>query len=236
MAGRLDDPRGAAACPGAPALHDRAFVDVGLRDDQLVAVEIVVGLGVRDSRAQHLVDVARGCARCEGENGPRLRHGAAADVVRDQASLSGRYPHPARDGAHLLPLGGRHQRFTSVLRSPEWARKVRVGANSPSLWPTICSVTKTGTCLRPSWTAIVWPTISGKTVDERDHVRIIRFSFAVFIASMRLSSRSSTNGPFFDDLLTSASPCRAAWRGRSTCRTACASAAFACRASARPRA
>jgi hypothetical protein len=36
----------------------------------------------------------------------------------------------------------------------------------------------------------------------RDQVRIIRFSPALFIASIRLSSRPSTNGPFFDDLLT----------------------------------
>ena len=27
-----------------------------------------------------------------------------------------------------------------------------------------------GTCLRPSWTAIVWPTISGKIVEVRDQV------------------------------------------------------------------
>src|SRR6266487_2151307 len=95
-----------------------------------------------------------------------------------------------------------HRRFfTSVLRSPEWARNVRVGANSPSLWPTICSEMNTGTCLRPSCTAIVWPTIDGKTVDVRDQVRIIRFSFLSFIDSIRLSSRSSTNGPFLLDLL-----------------------------------
>jgi hypothetical protein len=44
--------------------------------------------------------------------------------------------------------------------------------------------------------------MSGKTVDERDQVRIIRFSFAAFIASIRLKSRASMKGPFFDDLLT----------------------------------
>jgi hypothetical protein len=33
-------------------------------------------------------------------------------------------------------------------------------------------------------------------VEVRDQVRIIRFSFAAFIDSMRLISRSSTNGPF----------------------------------------
>src|SRR5207244_9576825 len=105
----------------------------------------------------------------------------------------------------LLSLGGlgSHQvRFTSVLRSPEWPRNVRVGANSPSLCPTIASVTNTGTCLRPSWTAIVWPTISGKTVDVRDQVRIMRLDPEVFMSSIRCISRPSTNGPFFEDLLT----------------------------------
>src|SRR5436309_12758169 len=91
-----------------------------------------------------------------------------------------------------------------------WPRNVRVGANSPSLWPTIASVTNTGTCLRPSCTAIVWPTISGKTVEVRDQVRTMRFELEVFISSIRLISRSSTNGPFFELRLTSALPFLAA--------------------------
>jgi hypothetical protein len=74
-----------------------------------------------------------------------------------------------------------------------------VGANSPSLWPTIVSEMNTGTCLRPSCTAIVWPTISGKIVDVRDQVLIICFWPDSFIASMRRSRRSSTNGPFLDE-------------------------------------
>ena len=40
------------------------------------------------------------------------------------------------------------------------------------------------------------PTISGKIVDVRDQVLIICLVLAAFIASMRLISRSSTNGPF----------------------------------------
>ena len=43
-------------------------------------------------------------------------------------------------------------------------RNVRVGANSPSLCPTIDSEMNTGTCLRPSCTAIVCPSISGTIV------------------------------------------------------------------------
>src|SRR5205085_12678682 len=93
-----------------------------------------------------------------------------------------------------------HPRYLILARSPPaWPLKRRVGANSPSLCPTIDSEMKTGTCLRPSWTAMVWPTISGKIVDARDHVLIICLSPEVFIASIRRSSRSSAHGPFLDD-------------------------------------
>ena len=54
---------------------------------------------------------------------------------------------------------------------------VRVGANSPSLWPTMFSVTSTGMCCLPLCTAIVRPTISGMTVERRDQVLIGRRSF-----------------------------------------------------------
>src|SRR5437868_2841604 len=55
----------------------------------------------------------------------------------------------------------------------------------------------TGTCLRPSWTAMVWPTMSGMIVDRRDHVLITRFSVRLFRSSTLRSRWSSTNGPFF---------------------------------------
>jgi hypothetical protein len=71
-----------------------------------------------------------------------------------------------------------------------------VGANSPSLWPTIASVTYTGTCLRPSCTAMVWPTMSGMTVERRDQVLMTLRSPAAFMASTFSRRWSSTNGPF----------------------------------------
>src|SRR5664280_1398508 len=43
--------------------------------------------------------------------------------------------------------------------------------------------------------------MSGKTVEARDQVLIIFFWPAAFISSMRFKRRSSTNGPFFADLL-----------------------------------
>src|SRR4051812_2322636 len=81
---------------------------------------------------------------------------------------------------------------------------MRVGANSPSLCPTIDSEMKTGTCLRPSWTAIVWPTMSGKTVELRDQVFSICLVPDSFMALTRFISASSTHGPFFVDLPISA--------------------------------
>src|SRR3954454_22935035 len=78
-----------------------------------------------------------------------------------------------------------------------WPRKVRVGANSPSLCPTIDSVTNTGTCLRPSCTAIVWPSIAGTIIDRRDHVLMTFLVPLSFCASTFLIRWSSTKGPFF---------------------------------------
>src|SRR6266540_1265713 len=87
---------------------------------------------------------------------------------------------------------------TPVPRSWErWTRKVRVGANSPSLWPTIDSLMYTGTCLRPSCTAMVWPTMSGMIVERRDQVLITRLSRLRFRSSIFFSKWSSTKGPFF---------------------------------------
>src|SRR5215210_1504546 len=97
-----------------------------------------------------------------------------------------------------IDLVRRRQR-TLTLSLPAWPRNIRVGANSPSLCPTIDSEMNTGTCLRPSWTAIVWPTISGKITEVRDQVLIICLLPDSFIASMRDIRRSCTNGPFLDE-------------------------------------
>src|SRR5262245_77015 len=88
---------------------------------------------------------------------------------------------------------------TLTLSLPAWPRNIRVGANSPSLWPTIDSEMNTGTCLRPSCTAMVWPTISGKIVEVRDQVFTMVLLPDSFICSIRVMRRSWTNGPFLDE-------------------------------------
>src|SRR4051794_16365144 len=90
-----------------------------------------------------------------------------------------------------------------------WPLKVRVGANSPSLCPTMPSVMNTGTCLRPSCTAMVCPSMSGMIVERRDQVLITLLLPLSFCASTFLSRWSSTNGPFFKLRGTVTSPLRA---------------------------
>src|SRR6202044_1581587 len=57
--------------------------------------------------------------------------------------------------------------------------KVRVGENSPSLWPTMFSVTKTELKILPLCTRKVWPTKSGVMSERRDQVWIGFFTGAV---------------------------------------------------------
>src|SRR6185503_14627887 len=58
------------------------------------------------------------------------------------------------------------------------------------------SVTSTGMCWRPLWTAIVRPTISGTTIERRDQVLIgLRSFFACATCTFFVRCRS-TNGPF----------------------------------------
>ncbi len=80
--------------------------------------------------------------------------------------------------------------FLSTAFCPVCPRNRRVGANSPSLWPTMFSVTYTGMNLFPLCTANVWPTNSGSTVLARDQVLITRFSFLAAMASTFLASAS----------------------------------------------
>jgi small subunit ribosomal protein S19 len=70
-------------------------------------------------------------------------HVLAAHEVEDDPRLARRHVVVAqhRPGARaLVGADDRHQRRTD-LSWPAWKRKVLVGANSPSLWPTIASVT-----------------------------------------------------------------------------------------------
>src|SRR5690606_12576328 len=74
---------------------------------------------------------------------------------------------------------------------------VRVTANSPSLCPTMFSLTSTGTCCLPLCTAMVNPTMSGMTMERRDQVLIGRLLLLAIAVSTFFTRWWSMNGPFF---------------------------------------
>src|SRR2546429_67037 len=104
----------------------------------------------------------------------------------------------AAAGAAPPPAGTGPAAFSSAAFTP-WPLNERVGANSPSLCPIICSVTYTGMNFFPLCTAMVCPIISGTIVERRDHVLITFFSLRVFSPSTFTRRWPSTNGPFLSE-------------------------------------
>src|SRR5438105_15418765 len=102
-------------------------------------------------------------------------------------------PPPGAAAAGAAPAAFSRAAFTA------WPLNVRVGANSPSLWPIICLVTYTGMNFLPLCTAMVWPIMSGTIVERRDQVFTTFFSLRVFSASTFSRKWPSTNGPFFSE-------------------------------------
>src|SRR5690606_3398882 len=127
----------------------------------------------------------------------------ATDEVHDTTSLhrsdadvlGGRARRDRGRQQCLIALRFAHRRllFRSSLT---WLLNVLVGADSPSLCPTMFSETNTGACLRPSWPAKVGPMKSGVMVERRDQVLMTCFVPFSFCTSTFAWRWSSTNGPF----------------------------------------
>src|SRR5690606_17058046 len=215
------DAAGPALGTRTEPLEGGAFVDVRLQHHERGLVERLAGLvglhaGVGDGGLHDLADRFGRRLRGEPQHGDGLLGALTADEVHDAACLHGRDAHKSRLrlGFHVpaLLLGSVRapQRRRALRSSLSCPRKVRVGANSPSLWPTIASVTKTGTCLRPSCTAKVWPRKSGVMTDRRDQVLMTFLVPCSFWASTFFWRWSSTKGPVFRlrGMTLLSAPCR----------------------------
>src|SRR6266404_1117761 len=102
-------------------------------------------------------------------------------------------------GAAAPPPAGAGAAALSRAAFTAWPLKVRVGANSPSLCPIICSVTYTGINFLPLCTAMVCPIKSGTIVERRDQVLTTFLSLRVLSPSTFSRRCPSTNGPFFSE-------------------------------------
>ena len=128
------------------------------RDDEIVDVEIVIVLRIGDRRLQHLLTHSRAMRLRENS---RSASAAATFLPRigcaTRFSFRGLTRGSAADrfrlgvgevrGARLL---AHYELSFAFLSPPRMAvRRSRVGENSPSLWPTMSSVTSTGMCFWP---------------------------------------------------------------------------------------
>src|SRR5690349_21273850 len=182
-------------------LHARPLVYVRFRYDQLVDVDVFKPvLRVSDRRLQHLLHRRRDPLVGRPQRVQRRARVLSADQVDDQPRLLRRNSNVAcfRFGFHDSLYAGLAV-FSVVAAFTEWPLKVRVGENSPSLCPTMFSVTYTGMNFLPLCTAIVWPTNSGRIVERRDQVRTTFFSFDVLSTATFVSRCVSVNGPFLTE-------------------------------------
>src|SRR6476620_4632021 len=193
VAGALPDRRGPALGRSGEPLERLAAVHDRLADHQRVGVEPLVVLErlllrVGHRRLERLGDLLGRELLVELEDRVRLVHVLAANEVDHEPHLPWRLAHQPlnRMAAH----GYSGLAFLSATILPLWPRNSRVGANSPSLCPTMFSVTYTGTNLFPLCTAKVWPTNSGMIVLARLQVLTTRFSFFEFRICTRVRSAS----------------------------------------------
>src|SRR5215471_11391006 len=194
---------GTAACPCPKSLKSWAFADHRLFDKQGVHLKLGVVFGIRDRAFEGLLYQYSRFFWTECQKIERIRSGTALNFARNFARLESRNTRKPICRCHL------HCFFTSKCDAPYFATlavcapcflKDRVGENSPSLCPTIFSVTNTELNILPLCTRNVCPTKSGVIIERRDQVLIGFLEAPELIFSIFWRSFISTKGPFFSDL------------------------------------
>ena len=134
----LVDTVGAALGPGHHPLEDGAGSGVHLGHHQLGGVHAEVVLGVGNGALQKLLQGLGGSLGGLHQDGHGAARVLAADQVADDLDLPGGDADVAQIGLRNFIFHVLHPPSTQSFRCP---RKVRVGANSPSLCPTMSSWT-----------------------------------------------------------------------------------------------
>ncbi len=109
-----------------------AAIDRDARNVQLVGIHVVVVAGIGDGTAHEFLDRLRRVHAGELQHHERFAHTLAANRVGDATKLTRTHAHEFQMRNGLLRCLRISHYFTPAL-SPPWPRKLRVGANSPSL-------------------------------------------------------------------------------------------------------
>ena len=132
-------------------LHGRPLIHTDLCDLEVRGVEVEVVLSIRNSGKQDLLDEPGSLALAEGQQVGCLFNRKSADLVSNQTCLLSRglsitmncYSlHLYFSLAHFAAGAGAAAGAPAAafLSEGVWPLNVRVGANSPSLCPTMSSV------------------------------------------------------------------------------------------------
>jgi hypothetical protein len=143
VASLFTDTGTAAFCSCRETTESRGFLNIDRSHTEFVNVCTVVVFGIGNSRIESFADDAGSFLLRERKNVQGLVNGLTADKIRNQTAFLSREANSTYDccGFHCYYLLA-----GAAFLSAAWPLKVRVNANSPSLWPTMFSLIKTGTC------------------------------------------------------------------------------------------
>src|ERR1700761_8669162 len=137
------------------APHHDGAADLGAGNDQAIDIERMVVLSVGDGAFQRLLHLVRDAALAEGQRVDRALGRHVADHRSDEVQLARADAQVADDalrfGFRQAAWMGRlaHDQPRLAFLSAACPVNVRVGENSPNLWPTMFSFTCTGRNLWP---------------------------------------------------------------------------------------
>src|SRR5690606_3610554 len=123
---RLLDAAGTTTTARMEALHDDRLADIGLGDDECIDIEVMIVLGIGNSRLQRLLDGAGNALAREFEIVQRRLHLLAADERGNQVQLLRADPYRTRDGTSLViskparSFGLAHCYFLFAFLSAPW--------------------------------------------------------------------------------------------------------------------
>ena len=170
-------------------LRGPSFTYASLTTSSSTSTSFDAILGVGDGRIQHLQHHRRHALVGLAQNDARFVGRPAADQVHYQPRLLRRRSNVSGfcSGLHAILFTMASAGLRGLLRAAgaaaaftECPLNWRVGENSPSLWPTMFSVTYTGMNFLPLWTASVCPTNSG-TNGRAARPRPHHFLFVLFV-------------------------------------------------------
>src|SRR5580704_1071530 len=145
MTAALDDRTGRAAGFRSKTFQAGGRAGDRFLDAQGFGAQLVVVFGVGNGRVQRLGDETRTLARHNGEHGFRLQGGQPLDLPDD-------FAHFLRGHRNIFGDCENFHKYYLASALAVWAPcflNVRVSENSPSLWPTMFSVTNTGLKILP---------------------------------------------------------------------------------------